>query len=119
MRLILCVDDDPDFLQLVCRTFNGPDLAVVGAPSAEAALAMCGERRVDVLVTDLNLPGGSGLDLIERLRLRDPAMPVVVLTGEMSPVTTCEAMERGASSYLTKPVQLAHLREVVEALLAR
>jgi CheY-like chemotaxis protein len=115
--LILCVDDDPDFLELVCRTFTDDGLTVVGAPSAEAALAMCGERAVDLLVTDLNLPREGGLELIAQLRKRDSRMQVVVLTAVVSSVLTCEAIELGAAAYLTKPVDLFHLREVVNDLL--
>lgn len=114
---LLCVDDDPDFLDLVCRTFAHDDFTIVGAPSAEAATIMLESRPIDVLVTDLSLPRESGAQLIGRVRATYPHVRVVVVTATVSSLTTCELLELGAAAYVTKPVDLAHIRNVVVGLL--
>lgn len=110
VRIVLCVDDDPEFVQLLCRALASDGLAVVGAPTAEAASILCEEQRIDVLVTDLDLPRGTGLELIAEVRERDPTLPILVVTASASAVILEQAMAAGASLCLTKPVDFATLK---------
>ena len=60
--------------------------------------------RFDCLITDVSMPGHSGLDLLERLRTLGSSMPVIIVTADTNPATRSRAMRGGAHAYLTKPV---------------
>src|SRR5207253_1478145 len=68
----------------------------------------------DVVVLDLNLPGLSGLKLLEVLRTRDADAAIIMLTGHGDIATAVEAMQLGAENFLSKPVELAHMRAAAE-----
>ena len=73
--------------------------------------------RHDCLITDVSMPGHSGLDLLKHLRSLGSAMPVIVITADTSPVTRSRAMRYGAHAYLTKPIETeALLRHLQSAL---
>ena len=80
--------------------------------SAEDALKLA--DRADVIITDLRLPGISGLDLLQKLRSQDSRTPVIVMTAFGSIETAVEAMKAGAVDFLPKPFSLDHLMTVVE-----
>ena len=116
---ILIVDDDKN-------TRDGLDRAlrraydVRLAESAERALPVLNETNVDVLLTDVRMPGMDGLTLLQRALAHDPALVCVLLTAYGNVETAVEAMKRGAYDFLTKPVNLDHLELLLErALRAR
>ncbi|MET0745596.1 MAG: response regulator, partial [Microvirga sp.] len=82
-------------LGLRCRSFG----------RAEALLAEIEPGLFDCVITDVKMPGMSGLDLLRRLRALDPALPVLVITSGLDPQTRIRALEDGALAYLTKPVE--------------
>lgn len=75
---------------------------------AEAAVALAA-RHFDIMVLDINLPDGSGIDFIGRARASDPCIPIIVITGEGDIPLAVEAMQRGADNFMTKPVNNAAL----------
>ena len=81
-------------LDLACRTFD----------RAEAFMAEYVAGKFDCLITDVSMPGHSGLDLLQRLRSIGSAMPVIVITADTNPATRSRAMSGGAHAYLTKPI---------------
>jgi DNA-binding NtrC family response regulator len=89
---------------------------VVPAASAEEALRLLARQPVDLVVTDLTLPGASGLDLTRALRQRAEAIPVVVMTGSSSISHAIEALKNGAHDYLQKPVDPARLISLVREI---
>ena len=103
--IIAVVDDDEavrealsDLLQvlgLACRTFD----------RAEAFMAEYQPDRFDCLITDVSMPGRSGLELQERLRELGSSMAVIVITADTSPATRARALNGGALACLTKPVK--------------
>jgi DNA-binding NtrC family response regulator len=118
MSRILLVDDEQ-----VMRSFLEKALArggheVTSAASAEEARDAFAPRRFDMVLTDLKMPGDSGLDLLTDLRQRDPSTPVVIMTAFGSIQTAVEAVKQGAADFLTKPLELSHLQLVVERTLA-
>lgn len=117
--MILCIDDDPELLELVCQSLQDPEIIVIGAPTAESAMAMCGAGSVDVLVTDLGLPRHSGVHVIAALRARYPRLPVIVLSGYSSGEMRESALSLDVSAYLVKPVDIFELRRVVYSFLAQ
>jgi two-component system, LuxR family, response regulator FixJ len=115
--LVAIVDDDEAVrealsdlllvLELSCRTFD----------RAEAFMADYVPGRFDCLITDVSMPGHSGLDLLQHLRTIDSAMPVIVITADINPTTRSRAMKGGANAYLTKPIETeALLRHLQSAL---
>jgi two-component system response regulator RegA len=110
---LLVVDDDDVFRDRLSRALADRGFEVASAGNAEQALALCAEAP-EYAVLDLRMPGGSGLELLRALRLKDPATKVVMLTGYGSIPTAIEATREGAVGYLTKPTDAD---EVVKALL--
>ncbi len=103
---ILIVDDDPTFNSILVRTLGRRGLPAIGALDGDDALQLARQHMVERLVLDLNLAGISGLQLIPELLAINPAMRIVVLTGYGSIATAVEAVKRGATQYLTKPVDI-------------
>lgn len=115
---VLLVDDER-----FARTVYSDYLRVAGydvevAADAEAALTVLGRRRFDVLLTDVILPGSSGLDLISSSKQLDPNLEVVVITALDKVGPAVRAMKSGASDYLVKPVTPEALQHAVQRCLS-
>jgi len=78
-----------------------------------SAVQRLSEQRFDVLVTDLKMPGVSGLDVLRFVREHSPSTRVVVITGFATAETAREAMEQGAVEFIPKPFRLSYLRDVI------
>jgi DNA-binding NtrC family response regulator len=89
-------------------------LQTVSAPDAETGLKLFRENAVDLIVTDLKLPGMSGLDFLQAVKHANSSLPVIVMTAFGTVETAVEAMKAGASDYVLKPFSLAELRMVVQ-----
>src|SRR5262245_66300282 len=118
MPTLLVVDDESAILLAFRRAFRNTSLEVVTAESAADGLTLFQQRRPDVAVLDVQLPDLGGLDLFRRIRARDARTPVIFITGKTTTDTAIEAMKLGAYEYLLKPLELAHLRQVVDRALA-
>lgn len=116
---VLVVDDDAD-VALYTRTVleRRGGCVVRAVATAEAALAAAEEFRPDVVVTDIEMPGMSGLDLIAALRRNDPRLPVIVMTAHVSVDYAVAALQTQANEFLTKPVTSAELVAAVQRLAA-
>jgi len=101
--LVLIVEDDDAFRERLARAFEGRGFEVQTAASVADAEASLARETPEYVILDLRMPGGSGLDLIPRLKEADPATRIVVLTGYGSIATAVEAIRLGAVNYLTKP----------------
>ena len=108
-RSILLVDDDAQVLSVLSKYFERADWQVLRANDATTCADIYERERPDVVVLDLDLPGLSGLRLLEVLRARDPDATIIMLTGHGDIATAVEAMQLGAENFLTKPVDLAHI----------
>jgi two-component system response regulator RegA len=100
---ILVVDDDEPFRERLARALRERSFDVRTAADVTGARAEALREAPELAVVDLNMPGGSGLDLVKDLRQIEPATRVVVLTGYGSVATAVEAIRLGAVHYLTKP----------------
>jgi len=118
MANILLIDDDPAIIkEQVQLAFPAPEHRVEIAHSAEAGLARVRAAPPDVVLLDLRLPDGSGLDVHQSIHAVDARIPVIFVTVSKTADSAIEAMKQGAFDYLQKPLQLAQLRRVVgEAL---
>ena len=110
---ILVVDDEKNILRLVSTTLKSEKYDVVTAQLAEEAIEKFGQGGFDLVITDLKLPGQSGLDLLSYVKGREPDLPVIMITAFGSIENAVEAMKRGAFNYLTKPVNPDELLTVV------
>ncbi len=117
-RLIYLVDDDPALCAALGAVLTEAGYAVRDYPSAEAFLASYQRGGDACLLVDARLPGLSGLELLARLREAGDAIPSVMITGFSDLATAVLAMRRGASDFVTKPVRVRVLLEVLERAMA-
>ncbi|MBP6705307.1 MAG: sigma-54-dependent Fis family transcriptional regulator, partial [Vicinamibacteria bacterium] len=95
----------------------GYEVEAVGSP--DEALAVVAARTVDLVLTDLRMPGKTGIELLEAVRGLNPEIPVVVMTAYGTVASAVDAMKRGAADYLGKPVDLDELEVLVARTLER
>ena len=114
---VMLVDDEYEDALLLATLLAPLDATIVVAKSAEEALATLDTRLVDLVVTDLNMPGASGLDLVRELRKRRDVPAVIFMTGSMSARDEVAAFELGAIAYLPKPVDVGHLMGLAREIL--
>ena len=118
--LILVVDDEADvevlFRQQFRRELRQGAYAMEFTLSARDALA-CLDSAQDadliLILSDINMPGMSGLDLLPHIRARRPDVPVFMLTAYGDAATRAKALERGARAFLTKPINFTELRALI------
>lgn len=106
---VLIVEDDADFRDTSARWMARKGHEVASAASGAEALALCEDQSFDVGIFDMNMPGMSGIELLQRVRDEDIEMEVIILTGQGTIETAVQAMKMGASDYLTKPCPLGDL----------
>jgi DNA-binding response OmpR family regulator len=113
-RRRLLVVDDESVIRRIFSDLMSKECEVTEAETAEQALRLLREERFDLIVTDKNLPGRSGLELAQEARRLDPASRVMMMTGYPSLVTAQQALELGLVDYLLKPFD--DIREVREKI---
>jgi DNA-binding NtrC family response regulator len=113
MPTILIVEDEAKMRRLLELNLSDEGFHVLTTGDAEAGLKMMAQENVDLVVTDLKLPGMSGLDFLLAVKHANSALPVVVMTAFGSVETAVEAMKAGASDYVLKPFSLAEMRMVI------
>lgn len=101
---VLIVDDEQAILRAYSRVLVGHGYAVTTAGSGELALEMLEKDPVDVVVSDLTMPGMTGIDFLREVRKKDPDLPVILMTACPSTESAARALEFGALRYLLKPV---------------
>ena len=114
---ILVVDDDRSALSALRQLLGDSGYAVESAEDGVAALEIADERHPDVVVTDLDMPRMNGMELLEKLRARDPDLPVIVVTSLQDTASAVAAMRAGAEDYLTKPLEFDALGVAIERAL--
>ncbi|MDR6179743.1 two-component system response regulator PilR (NtrC family) [Pseudomonas sp. SORGH_AS 211] len=110
---VLIVDDEPDIRELLEITLGRMKLDTASAKNIADARTILERESFDLCLTDMRLPDGSGLDLIQFIQQRFPQLPVAMITAFGSLETAVQALKAGAFDYLTKPVDLPRLRELV------
>jgi EAL domain-containing protein (putative c-di-GMP-specific phosphodiesterase class I) len=111
---VLVVEDESLVAASFARMLRGLASGVSIANDAESALQLLDRDEYDVVVSDIQMPGMSGTDLLRAVRARDLDLPVIFATGEASVESAAAAVEHGAFRYLTKPVAAEVLRQAVE-----
>lgn len=111
---LLLVDDDPSLLRLLTLRLEGEGYQVLSADSAETALTMLGKQSVDVVLSDLRMPGLDGMSLFDEIAKRYQGLPVVLMTAHGSIPEAVAATQRGVFGFLTKPLNNAELRDILQ-----
>jgi CheY-like chemotaxis protein len=119
--LILVVDDEPDveflFRQQFRRDLRADRFAMEFAQSAPIALqciADAGDRPLILILSDINMPGMSGLELLPKAKARPPDVPIIMVTAYGDAETRRKALENGAEALLTKPIDFGTLRSEID-----
>jgi len=124
---ILVVDDERSMREMLEIFLGREGFGVASCASGSEALRLLeegspgkpGVHPFDLLITDINMPGLSGFDLLREARARDPELPVLMITAYGSPDSAVEAMKRGATDYLTKPFRIEEVKARIAGPLER
>lgn len=119
MEQILIIEDDMGLNQGLCRALKSENRQVISCLNLKTAREqlLCGG--VSLVLLDINLPDGSGLDFLKELKVADPVRPVILLTANDTDMDIVEGLEQGADDYITKPFSLSVLRARVNTQLRK
>ncbi|MGH8126771.1 MAG: sigma-54-dependent transcriptional regulator [Gammaproteobacteria bacterium] len=115
---VLIVDDEPDLRDLLCMTLGKMGVKTVEAADLASARRTLVSDRFDLVLTDMNLPDGNGLDFVQWMQEQAPSVPVAMITAYGSMDIAVDALKAGAFDFIAKPVDLLRLRTLVRDALA-
>ena len=119
MGQVLLADDEPALLNLFRKVLEQEGYEVVTADDGVLALKLVEGGGVELLVTDIEMPNMTGLELLRRVRQQSPELPVIIMTGGSALKTVPEAYGLGVTQFLLKPVLPVQLVTTVRQVLAR
>jgi two-component system response regulator PilR (NtrC family) len=111
--LALVIDDEPDIRELLSLTLGRMDIDTSVAGDVASAKAQLTDKRFDICLTDMRLPDGDGLELVEWMQKNSSGVPVAVITAHGNVETAVQALKLGAFDFISKPLDLKNLRNVV------
>ena len=119
MEQLLIVEDDRELNQGLCKALAAENRKLISCQTIKAAREqlMCGS--VSLVLLDINLPDGSGFELLREVKEQNPNIPIILLTANDTDMDIVEGLEKGADDYITKPFSLAVLRARVNTQLRR
>ena len=113
---LLLVDDEDSFRQPLSKRLIKRGFVVEQAADGHQCLALLGEKRIDVVVLDVKMPGMSGIDVLQNIKSKYPGIEVIMLTGHATTASGVEGIKSGAFDYLTKPIELDQLvNKIIQA----
>ena len=115
----LVVDDEADIRELLGITLERMDIDVVSAPDIATATRHLRSTQFELCLTDMHLPDGDGLTLVEWIQKNRPQLPVAVITAHGNVESAVRALKLGAFDFISKPLDLARLRLGQDALRCR
>ena len=111
--LVLIVDDEPDIRELLEITLNRMDIQTYCAENIHTAKVLLQQKQFELCLTDMKLPDGNGLDLVDTIQASPNPIPVAVITAHGNMYTAILAMKKGAFDFISKPVDLSALRQLI------
>ncbi|NNL62837.1 MAG: sigma-54-dependent Fis family transcriptional regulator, partial [Woeseiaceae bacterium] len=111
--LALVIDDEPDICELLTLTLGRMDIRTETASDVAGAKSLLDDRDFDICLTDMRLPDGDGLELVEWMQTHASTVPVAVITAHGNVETAVQALKLGAFDFISKPLDLGNLRTVV------
>jgi DNA-binding response OmpR family regulator len=117
-KTVMIIEDEPDAADLFAEMMQLNRYRVLKTYSGTPAMALIEQEKPDLIILDIMMPGVSGLDVLRYLRASADfgGIPVVVVSARVSPDAIAEAMNAGATVYLTKPVSYTDLKNAVDGL---
>jgi len=112
--LALVIDDEPDICELLNLTLERMNVQTQTAADVASAKALLGKHDFDICLTDMRLPDGDGLDLVAWMQTNAPGVPVAVITAHGNVETAVQALKLGAFDFISKPLDLQNLRNIIE-----
>ena len=112
--LALVIDDEPDICELLTLTLGRMDIETRTAADVAGAKSLLGSTQFDLCLTDMRLPDGDGLELVEWMQSNAAGVPVAVITAHGNVETAVQALKLGAFDFISKPLDLNNLRNIVE-----
>ena len=113
----LVIDDEPDILELLELTLGRMDIETRSANNLKRALDLLEQEEFDLCLTDMRLPDGNGIELVEHIQQNYPSLPVAVITAYGNMELAVQALKAGAFDFISKPVDLDILRNLVNVAL--
>lgn len=119
MEQLLIIEDDKGLNQGLCKALKADNRQIFSCPDLKTAREqlLCGS--VSLILLDINLPDGSGLDLLREIKKNMPGVPVILLTANDTDMDIVDGLEQGADDYITKPFSLSVLRARVNTQLRK
>ena len=111
--LALVIDDEPDICELLTLTLGRMNIRALAAADIASARQLLAENTFDLCLTDMRLPDGDGLELVEWMQTHLPGVPVAVITAHGNVETAVQALKLGAFDFISKPLDLGNLRNIV------
>ena len=118
-KRVLIADDDPLVVHLISELIAKLGYEPISAANAPLAISLLESQRVDLLITDIYMPGNESLELLRHARTKQPNLPIIVMTGEPELRTAVEALRLQACDYLVKPLDPRALRVRVESAIGQ
>jgi|SRR5579872_297133 DNA-binding NtrC family response regulator len=115
---LLAIDDDPHNLEMIRLALDRQGLEILTEQDPERGFELFLQARPKVVLLDLVMPKVTGIELLERIQGVDPGVEVILITAHYSAESAVEAIQKGATDYLTKPIEIDKLRSRVSALMA-
>ena len=114
---VVVIDDNPRSLEFLSEALKQENVHIFTAATPDEGIDLVYTHRPEIVLTDLVMPGMSGLDVLARIMEFDPAIDVILMTAHYTSDTAVEAIRKGAADYLNKPISLPVLRERVGRLI--
>jgi len=115
--LALVIDDEPDICELLNLTLGRMDINTETASDVKSAKEKFANHKFDLCLTDMRLPDGDGLELVEWMQINASGVPVAVITAHGNVETAVQALKLGAFDFISKPLDLQNLRSIVQSAL--
>ncbi len=116
-QLLIIVEDDKSLNQGLCKALADQNRQVISCQNIHAAREQLALGGAALVLLDINLPDGNGLDFLQEIKAVSPSLPVIMLTANDTDMDIVEGLEKGADDYITKPFSLSVLRARVNARL--
>ncbi len=116
---VLVVEDDPDIRRILQLFLSERDFSVVTADRAAVALDILAEAPVDLILSDVRMPGMSGIELLHHIKERDPDVQLVLMTAYSSVKDAVDAIQAGATDYIEKPIDFRRLERILDVVFER
>ncbi len=114
-HLALIVDDEPDICELLELTLNRMDIDTLSAGDLKTAYKLLNDNHISICLTDMRLPDGNGIELVRKIQQQSSHIPVAMISAHGNMDTAIEALKSGAFDFVSKPLELAELRNLVNS----